>query len=239
MIDVSVRDAVATVAVADFAPLSRFDADFGWELRETVVALADDDLVKAIVLRADGRDFAPDATAGIGTDAPPSPRWRRVFAGAKGLYQSLCFAKKVVITEVAGACQGAGSLLVLCSDLTVVAEDSTFGSPFRTVPESNFVLAALAMRLNRAKAWAVTDGVLTADRAQDTGLVNDVVSRSELRTAGERLATDVAQMPLDGIAMSKMLRQAVLDAHGVGREFDLALHYAMSVPRARTAVGGR
>ncbi|MEU7812201.1 enoyl-CoA hydratase/isomerase family protein [Pseudonocardia sp. NPDC049154] len=228
MIDVSVSAGVATVEVADFAPLSRFDADFGWELRDTVVALADDDLVKVIHLRATGPDFAPEVTGPVSASAPPSARWRRVFAGAKGLYQSLCFAKKAVVTEVAGSCTGAGSMLVLCSHLTVAADDARFGSPFLALPESNFVLAALTMRLNRAKAWAVTEELLGADRAQEAGLINDVVSRAALPAAAARLAADVAEMPLDGVAMTTMLRQAVLDAHGVGREFDLAPHYAMS-----------
>ncbi|MEJ2870505.1 enoyl-CoA hydratase/isomerase family protein [Actinomycetospora sp. OC33-EN08] len=224
--EVSSAGGVATVSVPGFAPLSRFDADFAWELRDTVVALADDDLVKVVLLRATGADFAPWPDGPVSAASPPSPRWRRVFAGANGLYQSLCFAKKAVVTEVAGSCVGAGAMLVLCSHLTVAADDALFGSPFAVLPESNFVLAALTMRLNRAKAWAVTDEPLGAVRAEEAGLVNDVVSRAALPEAAARLAVDMAAMPLDGMVMTTMLRQAVLDAHGVGREFDLAPHYA-------------
>jgi enoyl-CoA hydratase/carnithine racemase len=225
MIDVTVADWVATVRVADFSPLSAYDATFAWALRDTVVALADDDEVKVIVLRAAGPDFAPDVpTAPLPDDR--SADWRRVFAGAKGLYQSLAFCKKVVVTEVDGACRAGGSALVLCSDLTVASDRSTFGSPFLSTPEANFVLAALTMRLNRAKAWAVTDSLLDAARADDVGLVNQVVPAGSLRAEVDALAARATAMPLDGVTMSKMLLQAVLDAHGVGRDFDLATHYA-------------
>ncbi|MDQ7907463.1 enoyl-CoA hydratase/isomerase family protein [Phytohabitans sp. ZYX-F-186] len=237
MIDVKVADWVGTVQVADFAGLSRYDAAFAWELRDTVVALADDSEVKVIVLRTDGGDFAPDVP-GAPLPSDRSATWRRVFAGAKGLYQSLAFCKKVVVTEVTGACRGAGSALVLCSDLTVAAEESSFGSPFLAVPESNFVLAALTMRLNRAKAWAVTGDVLDAARAEEVGLVNQVVPGASLRAETDALAARVTAMPLDGVTMSKMLLQAVLDAHGVGRDFDLATHYAARRRHAENAGGG-
>jgi len=223
--DVTVADWVATVTVEDFAPLSRYDATFAWDLRDTVVALADEDDVKVVVLRCAGGDFAPEVPAAPLPD-DRSPSWRRAFAGAKGLYQSLAFSKKVVITEVDGACRGAGSALVLCSDLTVASETSSFGSPFLSTPEANFVLAALTMRLNRAKAWAVTEEILDAARADAIGLVNQVVPRASLRDEVTALAARVSHVPLDGVTMSKMLLQAVLDAHGVGRDFDQSIHYA-------------
>jgi len=237
VIDVKVAGWVGTVQVPDFAGLTRYDADFAGELRDTVVALADDSEVKVIVLRADGEDFAPDL-AEVSPPADRSATWRRVFAGAKGLYQSVAFCKKVVVTEVDGACRGAGSALVLCSDLTVAAETSSFGSPFLTTPEANFVLAALTMRLNRAKAWAITGDVLDAARAEEVGLVNQVVPRASLRAEVDALADRVTAMPLDGVTMSKMLLQAVLDAHGVGRDFDLATHYAARRRQAEETEGG-
>jgi enoyl-CoA hydratase/carnithine racemase len=143
------------------------------------------------------------------------------------VYQAVCFAKKVVVTEVRGACLGAGSALMLCSDLTVAGEGASFGSPFATVPESNFVLAALTMRLNRAKAWLIRDSHMSAAEALDAGLVNAVAP--DPAAHARAMAAAVSRMPIDGITMSKMLQQAVLDGHGVGRDFDQAGFYAAAM----------
>lgn len=228
MIDIQVGDQVATVVVEDFAPLNRYDATFALALRDAVIDLADRDTVKAIVLRAAADDFCPDPApwsrpgpgGGLWTD------WEQVFSGARSLYQVVCFSKKVVITEVTGSCTGGGSALVLCSDLTVAGSDARIRSPFSSHPEANLVLAALTLRLNRAKAWLLRDATLSASRALEAGLVNEVVEPDEIRACVAGMARAVTRMPLDGITMSKMLLQSVLDSHGVGREFDMAGFYA-------------
>jgi enoyl-CoA hydratase/carnithine racemase len=242
MLEHEVADQVATVAVDDFGPLNRYDTAFALALRDTVVELADRDSVKVIVLRATGADFCPD-----GPRLPDAPftgediwtTWDQAFAGSRSLYQSVCFSKKVIITEVAGACTGGGTALVLCSDLTVATAEAGFRSPFSTIPEANVVLAALTMRLNRAKSWILRDNTLTAAEALRAGLVNEVVEPGELAAAVARAARSVTRMPLDGVTMSKMLEQSVLDAHGVGREFDMAGFYAAARwPERPAAPGG-
>jgi enoyl-CoA hydratase/carnithine racemase len=99
-------------------------------------------------------------------------------------------------------------------------------------------LASLTMRLNRAKSWMFQDSVLSATQADACGLVNSVVEPSELASAVASLARSATVMPLDGVTMSKMMLQAVLDAHGVGREFDMAGFYAVAYhERGGTSVG--
>jgi enoyl-CoA hydratase/carnithine racemase len=218
----------AVVEVDDFAPLSVYDHQFARELCAVVTELSDDDDVKVIVLRARGADFSAPVAAHQGfSPATVATTWHRDFAASDAIYQVVCFSKKVVVTEVAGRCAGAGSILVLCSDLTVASDDATFVSPFADHPEANFVLAALTVRLNRAKSWMLTSEPWDASTAAAAGLVNWTVPRAELATASQHVVQSVVQMPLDGVTMSKMLQQAVMDAHGVGREFDLADHYAV------------
>jgi enoyl-CoA hydratase/carnithine racemase len=226
-VDVRIADGVAVVEVDDFGPLGAHDAVFADELTAAVVDVSDDDGVKAVVLRTRGPDFAPAATSPGRPVAEVPTVWHRSFAASTSLSQVLCFSKKVVITRVTGECAGAGSNLVLCTDLTVASPDARFGSPFLDLPESNFVLAALTIRLNRAKAWAVRRTTYDAATAYDIGLVNRVASLDALDAAVAGFTDAVVGMPLDGVTMSKMLQQAVYDAHGIGREFDLADHYAV------------
>jgi enoyl-CoA hydratase/carnithine racemase len=226
-VTVDIADRVAVVEVDDFGPLGAHDAAFADALAAAVIDVSDDDDVKAVVLRTRGPDFAP-ATTPPARDASEVPTvWHRSFAASTALYQALCFSKKVVVTRVTGECAGAGSNLVLCSDLTVTDPRARFGSPFLDLPESNFVLASLTIRLNRAKAWAVRGTAYDAATAYDIGLVNRVVELDDLDDAVAGFTDAIVGMPLDGVTMSKMLQQAVYDAHGVGREFDLADHYAV------------
>ncbi|SFF58659.1 methylglutaconyl-CoA hydratase/2-(1,2-epoxy-1,2-dihydrophenyl)acetyl-CoA isomerase [Actinacidiphila alni] len=232
-VDLRTADGRAYIEVPSFAPLTAHDPDFAGRLAAAVVEASDDDHVKAIVLRATGPDFAPATPTGFPSVAGTPTTWHRAFAASTAVYQATCFAKKVVVAEVRGACHGAGSALLLCADLAVASEDAAFGSPFLDVPESNFVLAALTIRLNRAKSWLLRGQTYTAADALRIGLVNRVVPTGRLRAETERMTAAVRGMPLDGVTMSKMLQQAVYDAHGVGREFDLADHYAIH----RAAVG--
>lgn len=226
-VDVTIDDWVATIEADDFGPLGAHDASFAAKLAAAVIEAADDDYVKAIVLRSRGVDFAT-AQQGSATDIAEIPTaWHRSFAASNAVYQAVCFAKKVVVTAVHGACSAAGSNLVLCSDLTVAGESARFASPFLDLPEANFVLAALTIRLNRAKSWLIRGSDYDAARALDIGLVNRVVPDIDLEAAVKELCAGVIGMPLDGVTMSKMLQQSVYDAHGVGREFDLADHYAI------------
>ena len=237
MIAVTTANAIATITLPDCKPLSLHHIEFGLALRDAVRDAADSDDIKAIVIRASGNHFSPAATHEELAAAARARKdiilsgWHEAYAASSGLYQNLCFCKKVVITAVSGQCAGAGSLLVLCSDLTVATADATFASPFNTLPESNLVLAALTMRLNRAKSWLLGSNALTAREAFDAGLVNRITASDALDQAAKKMAHAVTRMPLDGIAMSKINAETCLDAQGVGREFDMAGFYAQSMQR--------
>jgi enoyl-CoA hydratase/carnithine racemase len=223
----------AYIEAESFAPLTSHDPAFASELATAVIDASDDDHVKAIVLRSTGPDFAPAISTGFPSTSEVPTTWHRSFAASNAVYQATCFSKKVVVAEVRGACHGAGSALLLCTDLAVASDEAEFGSPFLDVPETNFVLAALTIRLNRAKSWMLRGTTLTSATARQIGLVNRVVAAEQVQAEVGRMTSAIVGMPLDGVTMSKMLQQAVYDSHGVGREFDLADHYAIH----RSAVG--
>ena len=235
MIAIAQAGPVATISLPDCEPLSRHDIGFATRLRDAVRDTADSDDLKAIVIRANGADFSPPAP-------PSSPsalrhQWHAAYAAPSGLYQNLVFCRKVIVTAVNGRCTGAGSMLVLCSDFTVCASESTFESPFATLPEANLVLAALTVRLNRAKSWMLGGEPWSAARAAHAGLVNRAMPAAEVDNEAQRIAQSAARMPLDGVAMTRLLLEAFLDTQGVGQDFDLAGQYAASMHSLRNAVG--
>jgi enoyl-CoA hydratase/carnithine racemase len=205
------------------------------QLRDAIRDTADSDEIKAIVISARHVDFAPPASltdllaAADLRSGAMRHKWHAAYCAPSGLYQNLAYCKKVVLTAVHGRCAGAGSMLVLCSDFTVCASDSTFESPFATLPESSLVLAALTMRLNRAKAWMLGGEAWSADQAMQAGLVNRAVDPAQVAGQAQTMAQSAARMPLDGLAMSKILVEAFLDTQGVGQDFDMAGFYDHSM----------
>ena len=226
MAKVEVSNQVATITIDNCAELSRHTELAGRSLRDAIIACGDRDDIKVLVLRSAGPDFC---AASKQQSASVPACWNESYASSAGLYQSLCFSKKVTITAVQGECADAGSLLVLCSDLTVADPRTKFHSPFHVLPESNFVLAALTMRLNRAKTWMLGGLPLDAAAALDAGLINRI-SKADTLAEALSMARSAARIPLDGIAMSKLMIETCLDSQGVGQDFYMAGFYAGSIP---------
>lgn len=234
MITSTVQKGVAIIEMPDYRALSTHDFAVGRALIDAICAHADDDAVRVIVLAASGPDFCPDERFGNSTadtlaSLSADQMWSDfygVFQGASGLYQTVCYCKKVVVIAVQGQCSGAGSALLLCADLAVISENAKITSPFGTIPEASFVLAALTMRLNRAKAWVLTEEPLSAADALAFGLVNRVVKREDLHTEAIKLARTAARMPSDAMSLSKVMVESYLDSQAVGKEFDHAAFYA-------------
>ena len=243
MIRIESHDAVAVITIDDASALARADVGWALALRDAVRDTADRDDIKALVLCSQAADFAPFACTG---DLQAAARvreadrsgWHAAFCAPTGLYQNLAYCKKVVVTAVRGDCGAAGSLLVLCSDHTVCSDNSRFEAPFAGMPEANLVLAALTVRLNRAKSWMLGGQPWSAEQALRAGLVNRAVDAAQVQACALAAARRAASAPLDGVAMSKLLLEAFLDTQGVGQDFDMAGFYADSLQAAQRAAGG-
>lgn len=239
MIDLILSGAVATITLQELEPLSRHDIEFALELRNVIRDAADDDSVKAIILRTEGSDFCLPPTASdlkIAADSriKRAAAWHAAYSASSGLYQNMVYCKKFIVTVTKGQCAGAGSMLVLCSDFTVSSFDATFEAPFAQYPESNLVLAELTMRLNRAKSWMLGGSAWSAEKALHAGLINQAVDAVDLDACAISAAKAAALMPLDGVAITKVLLESFLDTQGVGQDFDMADFYASSMLAAQT-----
>ncbi|MES2986381.1 MAG: enoyl-CoA hydratase/isomerase family protein [Pseudomonadota bacterium] len=220
MIESSIERQIAEIEVSDVAALSRHDAGAARALTEAIEHCVNRDDVKVFIFTlgqgGDGQGLAEDSVT----------IREQAFFAVTGLYQAITFANKVTILVVDGNCAGAGSLLALSCDFVVAGPQAEFHSPFAVAPEANFVLAALIMRLNRAKQWALGDRPLSAAEAHAAGFVNEVAG--DPLAAARAMARSIGRVPLDGLAMSKLMTGAVMDAQGVGQDFDMAGFHAQA-----------
>jgi len=229
MLDYSADGGVAQITIADVRLLSKHDIVAAKDLRDAIWEANDDNDVKVIVLRSDAHDFSPRVTAKPDDNALRNfTAFQDAYYGPHGLYQSVCYPKKVVVLEVQGECAGAGTLLMLYSDIVVASSDSTFRTPADDLPASNTIFPILIMGLHRAKAWNLAGRPLSAQDAEAWGVVNYVVEREGLRAKTAECAAKIARMPLDAITSTKMGFNAVADSSGASEDFALSAFYAAS-----------
>ena len=172
---------------------------------------ADPELWVAVLTGAGERAFSAGNdlkwTAQHGGKLPPMPKGG--FAGLTSRFD----LKKPVIAAVNGVALGGGFEIVLACDLVVAAAGAQFGLP---EPRVGLMAAAGgAQRLPRqiplkvAMGMMLTGQPISAQRALELGLVNEVVPRAELAAAAARWADRiVACSPLS----VRATKQAALDS---------------------------
>ena len=129
-------------------------------------------------------------------------------------YETIREMPKPVVAAVNGLALGGGCELVLACDLVVAADTAKFGQPeirVGVIPGcgGTQVLPRL-MGEKRAKEFIFTGRMMEADEAHGYGIVNKVVPLAELRTATEKLVSDLlrnspAILKLAKIAVNKSL----------------------------------
>ncbi|HEY3653348.1 MAG TPA: enoyl-CoA hydratase/isomerase family protein [Steroidobacteraceae bacterium] len=104
---------------------------------------------------------------------------------------------KPSIAAISGACLGFGfAIMGLHSDVRLCTPDARFGFPDTLTGIAGGIAAASALRMQVSSIhlnWLVeTASTVSADDAVRIGLVNDIVSSSELETRAFALAKDAA-----------------------------------------------
>ncbi|RUP38603.1 MAG: enoyl-CoA hydratase [Gordonia sp. (in: high G+C Gram-positive bacteria)] len=184
-------------------------------------AADDDPEVRVIVLTGSGhQSFCAGADLkalsrgeNIGPSDPERQKWG--FAGV--VSHPVCTP---VIAAVNGTALGGGTELVLSADLAVAAESASFGLP--EVKRGLFAAAGGAFRIvdavpkKVAMELLLTGRPITAAKAKEYGLLNDVVPDQGLRAAVMALATEIAGNAPLAVQASKRLAQRIVDGEVVG-----------------------
>ena len=131
-------------------------------------------------------------------------------------FMSLFESEKPVLCKVHGYCVAGGTDMALCSDLLVIATDAKIGYPPARVWGSP-TTAMWAQRLGpmRAKRLLLTGDSLTGAEAAEWGLATEAAPPEQLDERFERLLERVARMPVNQLAMMKLLVNQTIEAQGL------------------------
>ncbi len=175
---------------------------------------ADDDLRVAVLTAAGDRAFCvgSDLKARSKTNADNHPT-----SGFGGLTRRFDLFKPV-ICAVNGLAIGGGVELMIACDLVIAADHAQFA-----LPEPRVGLAALGggglqrlarqLPLKQAMELILTGRRISAERAKEIGLINEVVPRAQLMSRTREIAAELLEMaPLALQASKQVMLQSLAHA---------------------------
>jgi 2-(1,2-epoxy-1,2-dihydrophenyl)acetyl-CoA isomerase len=162
-----------------------------------VARRCDTDATKVVVLTGSGRFFCAGGDLKSFASAPS--RGRFIKGVADDLHRAIStFARMnaVLITAVNGIAAGAGFSIAVIGDLVLAAESASFTMAYTRAglsPDgsSSYYLPRL-IGIRRTQELMLTNRTLSAQEAQQWGLVSEVVAESELANRTDELATQMA-----------------------------------------------
>jgi enoyl-CoA hydratase len=179
--------------VMDNPPVNALTVAGWFELADTVRSLGDDDGVRVVVLRAEGRGF----NAGVDIKEMQATEGFDALIGAnRGCYAAFAAVYECAVPVVAavnGYCLGGGIGLVGNADVIVAADDATFGLP--EVDRGALGAATHLSRLvpqHKMRAMVYTSATATAQELHAFGSVLKVVPAADLRAAALAVAGEIA-----------------------------------------------
>jgi enoyl-CoA hydratase len=179
--------------VMDNPPVNALTVAGWFELAHLVRSLGEDQAVRVVVLRAEGRGF----NAGVDIkEMQATEGHTALIAANRGCYEAFAAiyeCKVPVVAAVNGFCLGGGIGLVGNADVIVAADDATFGLP--EVDRGALGAATHLSRLvpqHKMRAMVYTSATATAAELHAFGSVLRVVPQAELRDAAFEVAAAIA-----------------------------------------------
>ena len=204
-----------------------FDREMGAAFQNALDEAGNDDRVRCIVIRGEGRAFCAGQDLKEVT-APDAPNFKVIVE--KTFNQSIrriCSIKKPVIAAVNGVAAGAGANLALACDLTIAKESASFIQAFSKIgliPDSGGTwLLPRLVGMQRAKAMAFFGNKVGACEAESIGLIYKCAIDDEFDEFVKSTAEKLAAMPTLALGLTKAAFQEGMDCdlnEQLARELD-------------------
>src|ERR1700751_4435831 len=204
-----------------------------------------DPATSVVLLRAEGRSFC--AGYDIGAKGPDADDWRSDPAKAHAhLQPQLEFEMapwlmtKPVIASVQGHVLGGGCELVMLCDMTIAADNATFGEPeVRFSAVGPAIVMPMIIGHKKARELLYLGAPIDARTALDLGMANRVVPLAELRESSLRYAKRLSLISPEALYATKRAVNRAADAAGFRTALDPGLDVVGPLYATTTELGGR
>jgi 2-(1,2-epoxy-1,2-dihydrophenyl)acetyl-CoA isomerase len=199
LISIERNDGIVTLTMNDPEHMNAFSVEMRSELTARFTQLNDDDECRAIVLAAAGGNFTAGGNLKGFNETTVRECRTRLKRGGALLVREMIGGAKPILAAVEGYAFGAGLALAAASDYVVAGEGAKFCCAFTRVgfiPDLG-LMYSLPNRVGFAKAKqliALAD-TFDAQRAQQLGVVDEVVATGEALTVATQVAGRFAAGP--------------------------------------------
>ena len=226
-----VDDKVGIITLNRPEKLNAISRELQLALTEAFARADGDPATSVVLLRAEGRSFC--AGYDIGAHPEGTDDWRTNPTKAQAhLAPQLEFEmapwlmKKPVVAAVQGHVLGGGCELAMLCDMTIAADNATFGEPeVRFSAVGPAIVMPMIIGYKKARELLYFGDQIDAKTALDLGMVNRIVPFAELREVSLKFAKRLSLISPEALYATKRAVNRVADAAG----FRTALYAGLDV----------
>lgn len=203
---------VATLTLNRPKALNSFTTQMHSEVRTVMTQVADDTNIRCLLITGAGRGFCAGqdlSDRAVTTDGGAPDLGESVEKNYNPLIRSIMGLPKPVICAVNGVAAGAGSSIALACDIVLAARSASFIQVFckiGLVPDSGGTWnLPRAVGLARAKGLAMLGERLSADTAEEWGLIWKCIDDEKLQEEAHKMARYLATQPTRALGRIKKL----------------------------------
>jgi enoyl-CoA hydratase/carnithine racemase len=242
-----VADKVSVITLNRPDKLNAISPELMRQLLDAFARADDEPATSVVLLRAEGRSFCAGYDIGARPPAKPEDDWRNdPIKAHKHLAPQLAFEmtpwsmKKPVIASVQGHVMGGGCELVMLCDLTIAADNATFGEPevrFSSVGPAIVMPAIIGYK--KARELLYFGDTIDAEAARELGMVNRVVPLAELREKSLAWAKRLSLISPEALYATKLSINRGADAAGFSNRIHIGLDVVAPLYATKTEFGQR
>lgn len=206
----TIEQGVATLTLNRPEQLNSFNAQMHKEVREALKQVRQNPEVRCLLITGSGRGFCAGQDLGDRNVAPGAAApdlGESIEKNYNPLIRALRDLPMPVICAVNGVAAGAGANIALACDITLAAKSASFIQAFckiGLVPDSGGTWTLpRAVGMARAKALALLGDKLSAEQAEQWGMIWRCVDDESLQDEALKLARQLATQPTYGLALIK------------------------------------
>jgi enoyl-CoA hydratase len=224
--------------------LNAINAEMKEQIIATLARADEDPATTVVVLRANGRSFSAGFDIGHSPDRGADSGAADPNVWDATLHRSLDFGmapwstKKPVIASVQGHVLGGACELALMCDLTIAADDATFGEPEVRFSHIGPLMAMpWFVGLKRARELLLFGDTIDAKAALEIGMINRVVPAADLRPATLRYAKRLALVSPEALRWGKRVINRGAEIAGMRAALESGVDSFVTLYATKTEVG--
>jgi enoyl-CoA hydratase/carnithine racemase len=206
------RDKIATITLNSPKNFNAISEELLMDLGNVLDLCTDDESVRVIVIRGEGRVFCSGADARAlkkSMEEKDAQKLLRIVRAAGNVGRKIRSIRKPVIASLHGAVAAMGCSIALLCDFRVAADDVLFIEAFLNIgliPDMGYTyILGRYIGFGCLTEYLLLSKLITVDKAHEMGLVNAVTTRENLENETTALAKKLAALPHDAVALTKSL----------------------------------